>query len=115
MEMLANELLMAAAKVLLGYGVLGVATIVLSIALWRTSRKLIAVLERKGKKTDKQSEIQAKLLEGNLELSRTLMDTAIAQSETTKRLFSIMKISGAKTKISQQLLELGNEIDDDQE
>ena len=96
--LLLSEAIKAAVKEILGCGVLGLACIILSIAVYRlfkkyneVNKKLIAVLERKTKRKDKQLELEEKVLEQNQELAKSLIESANAQSELLSKLVDISK------------------------
>ena len=97
-NLLISDLAKAALKELLGYGVLGIVCIVLGFAVYKlnkrvteANRKIIAILERKGKRKDKQLELEEKILDQNQELAKSLMESANAQGDLVTKLVKLSK------------------------
>ena len=97
-NLLISDLAKAALKELLGYGVLGIVCIILGIAVYKlnkrvteANKKIIAILERKGKRKDKQLELEERILEQNQELAKSLMESANAQGDLVTKLVNLSK------------------------
>jgi len=97
-KLLLGDLAKAAIKEVFGYGLLGVACVVLSYTVYKLykriedlNKKMFVLLDRKTKRKEKHLELEEKVLTQNNELVKSLIESANTQGELVAKLVKLSK------------------------